>query len=137
MFYTMFNYFEKKGLDFDYNSHEQVTDGSFETSMTDLILRAVTMPDYGRYNEEYDYEFDNTEEKNAEFDRIIERDDSDKSSRYDFTDYSDALDSYNRYISETRNEIQSKKKNSGTSENTTSPGISREDTKDEETVRNG
>ena len=131
MFLTMFNYFEKKGIDFDYNSHEQVTDESFDTSMTDLIFRSVTMPELNRYKDEYDYQFENTETENEKFDKFVERDSDDESSRYDLTDYSDALDSVNRFVSETRNEVPDKKEDGGKTEDKTSPTVSREDTKNE------
>lgn len=131
MFLTMFNFFEKKGIDFDYNSHEQVTDESFDTSMTDLIFRSVTMPELNRYKDDYDYQFENTEAENEKFDEFIKRDSDDKFSRYDLTDYSDALNSVNRFVSETRNEVSDKKEDSGKAENQTSSTVSREDTKNE------
>lgn len=131
MFLTMFNFFEKKGIDFDYNSHEQVTDESFDTSMTDLIFRSVTMPELNRYKDDYDYQFENTEAENEKFDKFIERDSDDQFSRYDLTDYSDALDGVNRFVSEARNEVPDKKEDSGKTENQTSSTVSREDKKDE------
>lgn len=131
MFLTMFNYFEKKGLDYEYNSHERITDGSFDTSMTDLIFRAVTMPDFNNYKDEYDYTFDNTEVDNAKFDKFVERDSDDQFSRYDLTDYSDAVDRINRTVSETRDEIQTETKDGGKAEDTPSSTVSREDTKNE------